>query len=148
MNKFLKIGLIGFLFAALVLVRYFEHDLFSDPLLEFYSSEYSYSQAPDIQTLQVVGTTSWRFFINTILSLAIIWIAFPSKKTLLFSLAFYAFAYLLLISTFWFYISDMQAENYLIIFYIRRFLIQPIFVIILLPAFYYQKTKVKENQVQ
>lgn len=143
MNKFLKFGLLGLLVFVLALVRYFEHELFSDPLLQFYSSEYSYFEAPEFSTLQVIGTTSWRFLINTILSLAIIWIVFPSKKTFLFSIAFYVFAYVVLISTFWFFISDMKADNYLIIFYIRRFLIQPIFVIILLPAFYYQKSNVK-----
>lgn len=145
MNKFIKLSLIGVLVIALALVRYFEHDLFSDPLLEFYNSEYRYFEAPEFDTLQIIGTTSWRFLLNTILSLAIIWIAFPSKKTILFSLGFYGFAYVGLITAFWFFMTDMKADNYLIIFYIRRFLIQPIFVIILLPAFYYQKSKVKEK---
>lgn len=145
MNKLLKFGLFGLLVIALALVRFFEHELFSDSLLEFYSSEYRYFEAPEFNTLQLIGTTSWRFFLNTILSLAIIWIAFPSKKTFLFSIAFYGFAYVILISAFWFFIDDMKSDNYLAIFYIRRFLIQPIFVIILLPAFYYQKSNVKEK---
>lgn len=145
MNKFLKFSLLGILVILLALVRYFEHQLFSDPLLDFYSSEYKYSEAPVINTFQVIVTTSWRFLINTILSLAIIWIAFPSQKTLLFSLAFYAFAYILLISIFSVFITDMKPENYLFIFYIRRFLIQPVFVLILLPAFYYHKSNVKEK---
>ncbi|MBZ9628748.1 exosortase F system-associated protein [Psychroflexus sp. CAK1W] len=145
MHKFLRYGLLGLLVVALALVRFFEHELFSDPLLEFYSSEYSYSEPPEFNTMQVIGTTSWRFLINSILSLAIIWLAFPSPKTILFSLAFFGFAYVILTSLFWFFITDIEAENYLVIFYIRRFLIQPIFVIILLPAFYYQKTIVKEK---
>ncbi|SDG45723.1 exosortase F system-associated membrane protein [Psychroflexus sediminis] len=145
MNKFLKFGLLGLLVIGLALIRHFEHELFSDPLLEFYSSKYSYSEPPEFNTFQVICSTSWRFLLNSILSLALIWIAFPSKKTFLFSLVFYGFTYLVLITTFWFFISDMKAENYLIIFYIRRFLIQPIFVLILLPAFYYQKSIVKEK---
>lgn len=145
MNKLLKLLLLGLLVIALALVRFFEHELFSDPLLEFYSSAYRYFEAPEFNTFQVIGTTSWRFLINTILSLAIIWVVFPSKKTFFFSLAFYGFAYVVLIAAFWFFIADMKSENYLIIFYIRRFLIQPVFVLILLPAFYYQKTNVKEK---
>lgn len=146
MNKVLKFGLLGFLVVLLALVRFFEHDLFSDPLLEFYHSEFSYSDPPQFKVLQVIATTSWRFFINTIISLAIIWVAFPSRKTLLFCIGFYAFAFVVLLSTFWFYITDMQADNYLIVFYIRRFLIQPIFVLILLPAFYYQQYVVKDKK--
>ncbi|MFD0931934.1 exosortase F system-associated protein [Psychroflexus salinarum] len=145
MNKFFRLAIISLFVFGLILVRYFEHELFSDPLLNFFSSEFSYSEAPELNILQVLRTTSWRFLINTILSLAIIWVTFPSSKIILFSIVFYAFAYTVLILLFWFFISDMKTENYLIIFYIRRFLIQPIFVIILLPAFYYQKKSVKEK---
>lgn len=133
------------LFLGLVLIRFFEHELFSDPFLEFYSSSYSYSKAPQFDIFQVLITTSWRFVLNTILSIGIIGLAFPYKKTILFSLAFYGIAFVVLIALFWFYIADMKQEDFQTIFYIRRFLIQPIFVIILLPAFYYQKTIVKEK---
>jgi exosortase F-associated protein len=145
MNKVLKIGLIGVLFLGLVFVRFFEHELFLDPLLDFYSSKFSYSEAPEFNTFQVIGTTSWRYLLNSIISLGIIWIAFPSRKTLMFSMVFYALVYLVLTLLFWFFISDMERENFMTIFYIRRFLIQPIFVLILLPAFYYQKYSVKEK---
>jgi len=145
MNKVLKIGLIGFLLLGLVLIRFYEHELFSDPLLEFYSSEFSYAQAPEFDVMQVLGSTSLRYLLNSIISIAIIGIAFPYRKTLLFSMVFYALAYLILTLLFCFFISDMERENFHTIFYIRRFLIQPIFVLVLLPAFYYQKYSVKEK---
>jgi exosortase F-associated protein len=145
MNKVLKTGLIGLLLLGLVLIRFYEHELFLDPLLEFYSSESSYAQAPEFDVMQVLVSTSWRYLLNSIISLAIIGIAFPSRKTILFSILFYALAYLILTLLFWFFINDMEREYFLIIFYIRRFLIQPIFVLVLLPAFYYQKYSVKEK---
>ncbi|NEV94429.1 exosortase F system-associated protein [Psychroflexus sp. YR1-1] len=145
MHKFLKWGLLALLVIGLALIRYFEHELFSDPFLEFFRSAYRSAEVPEIDTLQIIASTSWRFLLNTILSLGIIWIAFPARKTFSFSLAFYGFAYVILISLFWFFITDMKAENYFLIFYIRRFLIQPIFLLILLPAFYYQKRSVKEK---
>ncbi|AFU69053.1 exosortase F-associated protein [Psychroflexus torquis ATCC 700755] len=145
MNKVLKIGLIGFLLLGIVLIRFYEHKLFLDPLLEFYSSESSYAQAPEFDVMQVIGSTSWRYWLNSIISIAIIGIAFPSRKTILFSMVFYALAYLILTLLFWLFVSDMERENFLTIFYIRRFLIQPIFVLVLLPAFYYQKYTVKEK---
>lgn len=145
MNKFLRLGLIGLLVVGLALIRFFEHDLFSDPLLEFYKTEFSYAEAPEFETLQVIASTSFRFLLNTILSLSIIWLAFPTKRTFLFSVTFYGFAFAILMLAFRFFIDDMKTENHFIIFYIRRFLIQPIFVLILLPAFYYQKKVVKEQ---
>jgi len=145
MNKVLKTGLIGFLLLGLVLIRFYEHQLFSDLLLKFYSSEFSYAQVPEFDVMQLLGTTSWRYLLNSIISIAIIGIVFPHRRTILFSIVFYALAYLILTILFWLFVSDMKREYFLIIFYIRRFLIQPIFVLVLLPAFYYQKYTVKEK---
>ncbi|WP_019037424.1 exosortase F system-associated membrane protein [Psychroflexus tropicus] len=139
MNRYLRFCLIGLLIIALAMVRFFEQDLFSDPLLAFFKTEFNQVDAPEFNIIQVLRTTSWRYFLNSAISILIIWIAFPAKKNLLFSLAFFGFAYVVLISLFWYFISDMTSEVHLFIFYIRRFLIQPIFVLILLPAFYYQK---------
>jgi exosortase F-associated protein len=145
MNKVLKIGLIGFLLLGLVLIRFYEHELFLDPLLEFYSSESSYTQAPEFDVMQVLGSTSWRYLLNSMISIAIIGFVFPHRKTILFSMVFYVLAYLILTFLFWLFVSDMERESFLTIFYIRRFLIQPIFVMVLLPAFYYQKFIDKEK---
>jgi len=127
------------LIIALALVRFFEQELFSDPLLSFFKTQFSHKDAPEFETIQLIKTTSWRYLLNSVLSILIIWLAFPAKKTLVFTLVFFGFSYVVLILLFWYFISDISAEHHLIIFYIRRFLIQPIFVLILLPAFYYQK---------
>lgn len=145
MKKGIRILLFLLLGVGLVLIRYFEQDLFSDPLLRFYKTKTNLSEPPEYNTLQLIATTTWRFILNTLLSLAIVWVVFLSRKVFLFSLIFYGIAYLVLISAFWFFISPMSSQDYMIVFYIRRFLIQPIFVLILLPAFYYQNKNVKEE---
>jgi len=108
MNKVLKIGLIGFLLLGLVLIRFYEHELFSDPLLEFYTSEFSYAQAPEFDVMQVLGSTSLRYLLNSMISIAIIGMVFPYRKTILFSMVFYALVYLILTLLFWFFINDMD----------------------------------------
>lgn len=145
MKKGIRILLFLLLGVGLVLIRYFEQDLFSDPLLRFYKTKTNLSEPPEYNTLQLIATTTWRFILNTLLSLAIVWVVFLSRKVFLFSLIFYGIAYLVLISAFWFFISPMSSQDDMIVFYIRRFLIQPIFVLILLPAFYYQNKNVKEE---
>ena len=145
MKQKIRIILFLLLGVGLVLIRYFEQDFFSDPLLSFYKTKTSLSEPPKFITLQLIATTTWRFILNTILSLAIVWVVFLSRKLFLFSLIFYGIAYLVLISAFWFFISPMSSQDDMIVFYIRRFLIQPIFVLILLPAFYYQNKNVKEE---
>ncbi|WP_127846076.1 exosortase F system-associated membrane protein [Psychroflexus aestuariivivens] len=145
MNKYLKLTLIFLLFVGLAIIRFFEDEIFNDPLIDFYHSTYKFSEAPSFDLWQLIMTTSFRFLLNTIISLLIIWIAFPSKKTLKFSLLIYGLAYLILILLFSYSIENMTSEDYFTIFYIRRFLIQPLFVLVLLPAFYYQKYVAKDN---
>ena len=84
MNKYLKFILIFLLFILLAVIRFFEDEIFNDPLIEFYHSTYKFTEAPSFDLWQLIMTTSFRFLLNTIISLLIIWIAFPSKKTLKF----------------------------------------------------------------
>jgi len=51
----------------------------------------------------------------------------------------YVFFFLILIGLFFSMLYFYEEHNNLILFYVRRFLIQPIFVILFIPAFYYQK---------
>jgi exosortase F-associated protein len=51
----------------------------------------------------------------------------------------YVFFFLILISSFFVIMYYYGEHNKFILFYIRRFLIQPIFVLLFVPAFFYQK---------
>jgi exosortase F-associated protein len=48
-------------------------------------------------------------------------------------------------SVFAFLIINIEEEHFMALFYVRRFLIHPLFVIILLPAFYYYRLKIRNN---
>lgn len=145
MNKALKIGLIFFSFVLLALVRMFQTELFTDPFIDFYKGNYLQKTPPNIDELNVYINTAFRYFLNTIISLFAIWIAFPKKSVLKFSLVFYGVAFVLLMLTKIILIHQLTPELYSTLFYVRRFLIQPLFVIILLPAFYYQHKVQKDK---
>lgn len=135
-----------FLFLLLALVRFFEHSLFYDPLADFYKGNYLKKIKPDFNYWLLLGSTSLRFLLNTAISLLVIWVASRKVSTFKFSLFFYVTAYLILILFFAYLTYFMHSNQYFLLFYVRRFLIQPIFVILLLPAFYYQsKVKKEEN---
>lgn len=141
MNKYLKILLIFLLFAALALVRLFETELFYDPFIEFFKAEYLYLDKPFFQTEKLLLNIGFRYWLNTFISLLILYIAFLDQNILKFSFLLYFSLFLILFGTFWWILGDLKQENYLTLFYIRRFLIQPLLILILLPAFYYQKLK-------
>ena len=138
MNKSLKIGLIIVCFILLALVRMFQSELFNDPFIDFYKENYLQKQPPEIQQFSLYLNTAFRYFLNTIISLLAIYIAFPKKSVIKFSVFFYTVAFVLLMLMKIVVVNQLQPELYSLLFYIRRFLIQPIFVIVLLPAFYYQ----------
>ncbi|WP_188407150.1 exosortase F system-associated membrane protein [Psychroflexus salis] len=138
MNKSLKIGLIIVCFILLALIRMFQSELFNDPFIDFYKENYLQKQPPEIQQFSLYLNTAFRYFLNTIISLFAIYIAFPKKSVIKFSVFFYTVAFVLLMLMKIVVVNQLQPELYSLLFYIRRFLIQPIFVIVLLPAFYYQ----------
>lgn len=129
------------LFALLVLIRFFENELFYDPYLTFFENDYLYIDSPRREVLKVILYTTLRFLLNTLISLSILYVFFKDKSIIKFSIFVYAIAYGVLILLYLYFVVNPRQEDYYIFFNIRRFLIQPIILILLLPAFYYHKFK-------
>ncbi len=132
-----RIAIISLLVGLLVLIRFFEHSLFYDPLIEFYQSDYLNDKVPHFITWKLLANVFLRFLLNTAISLAILYVSFLDKNILKFSVLLYILLFMVCFSGFTFLTLTIENENFMALFYLRRFLIHPIFVIILLPAFYY-----------
>lgn len=142
MNKWIRIAIILLLFAVLVLIRAFQESLFYDPLLEFYKSDYLRNVGlPEMNIEKTIGYTGLRFLINSLISLIILFVAFRDRGLVRFATLLYLIAFVVLIVAFWILLHHYNPERYMSLFYVRRFLMQPLLIIILLPAFYYQKRK-------
>ena len=135
-----KIFILQFLVILLILVRVFEN-LFYDPLIVYFQNDYLHIPLPEINTTKLLIHLFFRYFINASLSILIIWIVFKNLDVVKFSLWFYGIAFFILLSSFYFLLQTNFTNYYLPAFYIRRFLIQPLFLLLLLPAFHYQLTK-------
>ncbi len=142
MNKVLKVLGIIALAALLVLIRAFEDALFYDPLLHFFEMDYKSMPLPEMDTFALQTGIALRFLLNTIISLAILWLVFQDRGIIKLSLILYSFLFAILFMAFSFIIfTSEESSGHFILFYVRRFLIQPLFLLILLPAFYFQKYK-------
>tara|TARA_R110002072_G_scaffold255310_2_gene414069 strand:- start:188 stop:616 length:429 start_codon:yes stop_codon:yes gene_type:complete len=141
MNKTLKYILLFILFGLLVLIRFFENELFYDPYLAFFQNDYLYMDSPRREILKATAFTTLRFVLNTIISLSILYVFFKDKSIIKFSIFIYGIAYLILILIYLYFVANPKQQDYYLFFNIRRFLIQPIILILLLPAFYYHKLK-------
>ena len=125
----------------LILIRFFEDVLFYDPYLEFFHNDYLYIDSPRREVAKLLGFTTLRYVLNTLISLAILFLVFRDKSIIKFSVLIYAIGFVVLIIFYSYFVVNPNKEDYYLFFNIRRFLIQPIFLILLLPAFYYHKLK-------
>ncbi|WP_452225207.1 exosortase F system-associated membrane protein [Lacinutrix chionoecetis] len=139
MGKYNKYIWLFFLFLLLVLVRAFESELFYDPYLKFFQNDYLYIDSPRREVLKLTLSTTLRFVINTLISLAILYMFFKDWSIIKFSILIYSVSYLFLLILFLYFVLNPKQEDYFMFFNIRRFLIQPLILLLLLPAFYYQR---------
>jgi len=144
MDKKYRIIIILLLFFVLVLVRAFELQLFYDPFIKYFKNDYLYDPIPVFSGSKLLVSLVFRYGLNAMISLVIIYIAFQNRNFVLFSVKFYLLAFVILSITFFIILKGELAHGYLFAFYIRRFLIHPLFVLLLLPAFYYKQKTTRE----
>src|SRR5690606_22530121 len=132
--KLFKILFLLLLFGLLILVRLFENQLFYDPLILFFKGDYHLGIFPEVTVSKLMMHTALRFFINTMISLSILYVAFKDKEIIQFSAFIYAVLFVLFFLTMYFLVKTADTDsNLTVLFYVRRFLIQPILVLLLLP---------------
>ncbi|MEZ4795648.1 MAG: exosortase F system-associated protein [Flavobacteriaceae bacterium] len=141
MSKTIRFILVMVLIGLLVLIRFFEDVLFYDPYLQFFRNDYLYIDSPRRETLKLVLFTTLRFILNSGISLGILYLIFRDKSVIKFASLIYIVAYVFLLIAFLYFVINPRQEDYYLFFNIRRFLIQPLILVVLLPAFYYSKIK-------
>ena len=141
MTSVTKYILIPFFIGLLVLIRVFENEFFYDPYLLFFQNDYLYMDFPRREVLKLTIFTTLRYVLNSLISLGIIYLFFKDKSIVKFSGIVYVIAYVVLILIFLYFVINPRQEDYYLFFNFRRFLIQPVFLLLLLPAFYYYKLK-------
>ncbi len=145
MTKVVKLVLLMLLFGMLILIRAFEHDLFYDPYLTFFENDYLYIDNPRREVLKLTLYTTLRFFLNSIISLGILFLFFKDWSVVKFAALIYSAALIVLLALYLYFVINPNKEDYYIFFNIRRFLIQPLLLLLLLPAFYYNQLKSKKS---
>lgn len=133
------------LFGLLILIRAFENELFYDPYLTFFKNDYLYIDNPRREVFKLTLFTALRYFLNSIISLGIIFIFFKDRSVVQFSAFIYGVAFIILLPVFLYFVINPKQEDYYLFFNIRRFLIQPLLLLLLLPAFYYYKLQFKKS---
>jgi exosortase F-associated protein len=128
-----------FLIGLLICIRLFEDHLFYDPFLAYFKSEYAHAKLPQFNVFKLFFSLGMRFYFNSVISLFLLYVIFKDTKIVKFSMLLYMILGSILMISFIFVLTFFGEENKMSLFYLRRFLIQPIFILLFIPAFYYQK---------
>jgi exosortase F-associated protein len=134
-----KIAIVLVLVLLLVCIRAFENVLFYDPFLAYFKIDNANLPFPEFDDSKLFLGLTFRYFLNSILSLGIIYVVFKDTELTKFASVLYVLLFVILILLFFGMLYLSNHENHFLLFYIRRFLIQPLFVILFLPAFFFQK---------
>ncbi len=141
-NKF-KILIAILVVIGFALIRTFERKLFYDPFLVYFEADFHSIPYPEVETLKLFWSLFLRYFLNSALSLLLIYALFQDRDIFKFSLFVYACFLGVLLSSFYI-ILHFFPDGAWLLFYVRRFIIQPILVLLFIPGFYYQLQKAKK----
>jgi exosortase F-associated protein len=141
----MQLGVLLLLVLALVSIRIFENSLFYDPLIAYYKGNFNAMPLPKMHQIKLFTSLGFRFYLNSILSLGIIHLLFKNPTSTKFALLLYLVLGSVLLISFVFMLEFFGETNKMTLFYIRRFIIQPLFLILFVPAFYYQN-KMQNNK--
>ncbi|MBC7524305.1 MAG: exosortase F system-associated protein [Flavobacterium sp.] len=141
-NKF-RIVLGAILILTLIAIRAFETRLFYDPFIAYFKSEYFNLPFPKIKMIKLYLSLAFRFYLNSMISIALLYVIFKDTKIVKFATFLYlVFGSILLIS-FVFTLHFFGEHSKMTLFYIRRFIMQPLLLMLFIPAFFYQKISKK-----
>ncbi|UWY29673.1 exosortase F system-associated protein [Flavobacterium sp. TR2] len=141
-NKF-KIFTAIVVVIGLALIRTFEKKLFYDPFLVYFNADFQSIPYPPVENLKLFAGLFFRYSLNSALCLWLIYALFEDRDIFKFSLLVYSVFLVIFLIAFYIILECFPDGSWLL-FYVRRFLIQPILALLFIPGFYYQLQKTKK----
>ncbi|NBL63804.1 exosortase F system-associated protein [Flavobacterium sp. NST-5] len=126
-----------FLVAIFALIRMFETSYY-DPFLVYFKGDYTNLPYPEFNGLKLFLSLLLRYFLNSVVTLILIQILFKDKNLTKFA-GILLVIFLMILMVAFFILANSENTQQSFLFYVRRFLIQPLFAILFLPAIFYQK---------
>ena len=140
LNWFLvALGIFG-----LISVRIFEEQLFYDPFLNYFHEANKNAHFPDFVWGKLIWNYLFRFFLNLIISAAVIYFIFKNKDWTFQAIVLMVLVFVITFSLYLYCIHTQFEIGYLFSFYMRRFVIQPLILLLIIPLFYYRKHLAKQ----
>jgi exosortase F-associated protein len=130
----------GFIF-MLIMVRSYGVGTFYDPFIKYFEGDFLTANFPEFNMSKLFVHMGLRYTLNTIISIAIIYFSFMNKEVVLFVIKFYILSFVVFSLAYFILLKIEFSNGYLLAFYVRRMIIHPLFLVILLPALYFDKKR-------
>ena len=124
---------------GLIAVRMVESQLFYDPFQEFFHLANKQASFPDFNWLPLILNYLFRFTLNLVLSAAVVYFIFKNKQWTLQAIVLMVIVFAITFPIYLYCIHTQFEVGYLFSFYMRRFVIQPLILLLIIPMFYYRK---------
>ena len=124
---------------GLVGVRMLEDQIFYDPFLRYFHLANKNIALPDFEWGKLILSHVFRFALNLFFSCVIIHFLFKNKEWTLQGALLISIVFAITFPIYLYCIYDKLEIGYLFSFYMRRFVIQPLILLLIIPLFYYRK---------
>lgn len=136
-NKYWILVVLGIF--GLIGVRTVENHIFYDPFLTYFHAADKNALFPEFDWLKLNVSHLFRFTLNLFFSSLIIYGIFGRKDWTIQGIVLMLIVFAITFTMYLYAISSRFEIGYLFSFYVRRFVIQPITVLLIIPIFYYRQ---------
>lgn len=131
------LGLIG--------IRAVEDNIFYDPFLEYFHEANKNAKMPSFEWGKLILNYFFRFGLNLFFSAVIVYFIFKRKDWTIQAIVLIFLVFIITFPIYLYCVSTNFEVGYLFSFYMRRFVIQPLLLLLIVPMFYYRKNLELKN---
>lgn len=126
---------------GLIGVRMVESEIFYDPFLKYFHEANKQIAIPEFVWFKLIFNHLFRFLLNVFFSAIILQAFFNLKKWTIQGIVLMVLVFTITFALYLYCLHTKLEIGYLFTFYMRRFVIQPIILLLIIPLFYYRKQK-------
>jgi len=130
---------------GLVGVRMLEDQIFYDPFLNYFHEANKNSTFPEFEWVKLIVGHVFRFLLNLFFSCVILHFLFKNKEWTVQGAILISIIFAITFPIYLYCIYDRFEIGYLFSFYMRRFVIQPLILLLIVPLFYYRRQMLLRN---
>lgn len=120
-------------------VRLLEGQIFYDPFLDYFHEANKNIEFPQFEWGKLIVSHLFRFLLNLLFSCLIIQCLFRKRDWTIQGVLLITIIFIITFPIYLYCIYDRFDIGYLFSFYMRRFVIQPLTLLLIVPVFYYRR---------